>query len=351
MPMTFEEAESRFRQLQARVQRGESISRAEYEEEVGKLAVQDRNGTLWEINPRTGKWMYFDGAEWVSGAPPGHENSTVIPVPKEILAARETPAAPPIASAPPAPASPAPRPTAPVAPAAPSEPPQFVRTEQKPKPPARQRAAAAPSLAGATGDKPARRVPLGGRNREWVPLAIGAVVLLFCGVIVLVGGNFALSQFGPKPSPTRAAALGSPTLTRVPTAMVLPSPTPIPPTPVPVTAKVTATTLNVRAEASSKAKLVGTLKKDNQVTFLAQTKGEKIEGTDTWYLINLPNSTQQGWVFFGKNFTLLSGDPNTLPVGGAATPTKGAAAPPAPAGATATPTVIGVIPPTPKTYP
>ncbi|MEW5720725.1 MAG: SH3 domain-containing protein, partial [Chloroflexota bacterium] len=327
----------RFRQLQARVQRGEAISRAEYEEEVGKLAVQDRNGTLWEINPRTGKWMYFDGAEWVSGAPPGHENSTVIPVPKEILAARETPTA----SAPPAPAPTAPHPTAP-APVAPSAPPQFVRTAHKP--PARQKPPAAPPRTAPPGENLARPGPLGGRNREWVPLAIGAVVLLFCGVIVLVGGNFALNQFGPKPSPTRAVALVSPTLTRVPTAMMLPSPTPIPPTPVPVTAKVTATTLNIRAEASSKSQRVGILKKDNQVTFLAQTKGEKIEGQDTWYLINLPNSAQQGWVFFGKNFTMLSGDPNTLPVGGAA-------APPAPVGTAATPTVIGVIPPAPKTYP
>jgi len=114
---------------------------------------------------------------------------------------------------------------------------------------------------------------------------------------------------------------------------------------------VTATTLNIRAEASSKTKNIGTLKKDNQVTFLAQAKGEKIEGQDAWYLINLPNSSQQGWVFLGKNFQILSGDPNTLPVGGAATPTKGAAAPPAPAGAIPTSTVIGVIPPTPKAYP
>ncbi|HEX7589244.1 MAG TPA: hypothetical protein VF478_13090, partial [Anaerolineae bacterium] len=80
MPMNFDEAEARFRELQARVQRGEAISRAEYEEQVSQLAVQDRNGVLWEINPRTGKWMYFDGAEWVSGTPPGHDTSAVIPI-------------------------------------------------------------------------------------------------------------------------------------------------------------------------------------------------------------------------------------------------------------------------------
>lgn len=326
MPMTFEEAEARFRQLQARVQRGEPISRAEYEEEVGKLAVQDRNGTLWEINPRTGKWMYFDGAEWISGAPPGHDTSTVIPVPKEVSGAKESPPTSPSVSAPSTPPL--------THPAAPTEPPPFVRAGQKPKQPAGAKPTAAPSRT--PSERPARRIPLGGRNREWVPLAIGAVVLLFCVVLLLITANVVLPVLSPKPTPTRTTIVAQGTSTKVPTPMLLPSPTPLPPTPVPVIAKVTATTLNVRAEASSKAKLLGTLKKDNQVTFLAQTKGEKIEGQDLWYLINLPNSTQQGWVFFGKNFQILSGDPNTLPVGGVATPT---------------PTVIGVIPPTPKTYP
>src|SRR5512135_2028382 len=80
--MTFDEAESRFRELQSRVQRGEPISRAEYEDQVGQLAVQDDRGVLWEINPRTGKWMYFDGAEWVGGTPPGRDHSTVMPAPR-----------------------------------------------------------------------------------------------------------------------------------------------------------------------------------------------------------------------------------------------------------------------------
>src|SRR5512140_1897599 len=80
--MTFEEAEARFRELQARVQRGEAISRAEYEDQVSQLAVQDDRGVLWEINPRTGKWMYFDGAEWVGGTPPGRDHSTVMPAPR-----------------------------------------------------------------------------------------------------------------------------------------------------------------------------------------------------------------------------------------------------------------------------
>lgn len=298
MPMTFEEAEAKFRQLQARVQRGEAISRAEYEEEVGKLAVQDRNGTLWEINPRTGKWMYFDGAEWVSGAPPGHDTSTVIPVPKEVAATKETPSAPPPTSTP---ARATPPPTEP-------SPPPFVRAEPKAKPVARPKPV---PPAKSEGERPARGL-LGGRNREWIPLAIGAVVLLFCAVMLFVTAQFVLPIVSPKPTPTRTiVAQRSPTV--LPPATTMPTSTPVPPTPAPVIAKVTAATLNVRAEPSSKSARVSTLRKDNQVTFLAQTKGEAIEGEDTWYQINLPNSTQQGWVFFGKNFQIVSGDPKTLP--------------------------------------
>src|SRR5574341_2374403 len=109
--MTFEEAEKKFRELQARVQRGEPISRADYEEQVAQLAVQDERGVLWEINPRTGKWMYFDGAEWVVGRPPGHDQSTVMPISQLTQAAPPPPTPtpqqrPPTPSATPPPARP-----------------------------------------------------------------------------------------------------------------------------------------------------------------------------------------------------------------------------------------------------
>lgn len=89
--MTFDEAERKFRDLQARVQRGEPISRADYEAMVAELAVQDDRGVLWEINPRTGKWMYFDGAEWVVGRPPGHDQSTVMPITQAMTPPGATP--------------------------------------------------------------------------------------------------------------------------------------------------------------------------------------------------------------------------------------------------------------------
>jgi hypothetical protein len=297
--MTFEEAEARFKELQARVQRGEPISRAEYEEEVSKLAVQDRNGVLWEINPRTGKWMYFDGAEWVSGAPPGRDSSTVIPVPKEVAALKSTPAPTPVAPTPPPSAPPTPT----------TEPPPLVRAEPKPT----TRKAPTPPSAAPTGERAARRAPTTtGRRREWIPLAIASVVLLLCAVVLFVMAQVVLPIVNPKPTPTRAVVI-----TRAPTPLppptIMPTPTPIPPTPAPVIAKVTAATLNIRAEPNSRSARLGVLRKDNQVTFLAQTRGEQIEGSDLWFLINLPNSNQQGWVFFGNNFQIISGDPKTLP--------------------------------------
>ncbi|MCX7838822.1 MAG: SH3 domain-containing protein [Anaerolineae bacterium] len=299
MPMTFEEAEARFKELQARVQRGEPISRAEYEEEVSKLAVQDRNGVLWEINPRTGKWMYFDGAEWVSGAPPGRDSSTVIPVPKEVAALKSTPPSSPAAPPP----APTPSPSAPPV----TEPPPLVRTEPK----VVSRAPSAPPKPAPSAPRTSRPAA-GERRREWIPLAIASVVLLLCAATLFVMAQFVLPVVNPPPTPTRAVAI-----TRVPTTLppptIMPTPTRIPPTPAPVIAKLTATTLNIRAEPNSKSARLGVLRKDNQVTFLAQTRGEQIEGSDVWYLINIPNSNQQGWVFFGNNFQIISGDPNTLP--------------------------------------
>ncbi len=359
--MNFEEAEAKFRQLQARVQRGEPISRAEYEEQVSRLAVQDNNGVLWEINPRTGKWMYFDGAEWVAGTPPGHDNSTVMPMPSPVAppAASTQPAAPTTSPAPRA--APSPKPVAPPpqsapqrvssaprpVPSAPSKPPlgtepvpTFRRTGQDKK-----TAPARPSGNIPSGrDQPSARPPRPNdgtdRNREWIPLAIGAVVLLICATLLFVGGNFALSALGSTKTPTRSA-LPLVTNTPVPTIVRLPSPTPVPPTPIPVTGKVIERTVNVREQPNTKAKILTTVKKDKALTLIARNDD------GTWYRVNLENLTQPGWIF-GATLQVTGGDPQTLPVAGPTpTPTK-AAGPPPPVQPTATLTPIGVIPPTPK---
>jgi hypothetical protein len=343
--MTFEEAEARFRELQARVQRGESISRAEYEDQVSQLAVQDRNGVLWEINPRTGKWMYFDGAEWVSGTPPGHETSAVIPTPGKVvpppgaqpvtapttpppIIAPSAPTPPPRVSTPP-PARPAvslpvpPRPvtpptatTAPASKSAPESLKPYVRPQDK-------SVTAAPA-GGLPGGGPSRASPLEvfGPNREWIPLAIGAVVLFICAILLFFGGSFALGAFGgTKPIPTRAPL---PTLpaTPVPTVVRLPTQPPPTATPAQVLAKVAETKVNVRGGPSTKDKIISSVKKNDQLTLVGRNSD------NTWFQINIAGSTAPGWIF-AQTLQIVSGDPNTLPVASPPTPTPKPGAPPA----------------------
>jgi hypothetical protein len=349
MPLNFEEAEARFRELQARVQRGESISRAQYEDEVSRLAVQDKNGVLWEINPRTAKWMYFDGAEWVSGAPPGHDTSAVIPrseLAQQLGAPPPPPSAPRIPTPPPAPS--APRMTTPPPPPAPSVPPRPVTPPKSSAPPnaktspeslkpyvrPQERIAPPPSL-GAPEERPARPSPLGmfGPNREWIPLAIIAVVLLLCAIIVLVGGQFALGAFGVKPTNTPTRTPTSLPTTPIPTIVRLPSPTPIPPTPVPVLAKINERLVNVRAGPSTKNKIITQLKRDTQITLIGRNEDS------TWYQVNIAGQAEPGWIF-GETLQITSGNPSTLPVAGAGTPAAPAPTPSlAPLGTFPTPTL------------
>lgn len=353
--MNFEEAEAKFRQLQARVQRGEPISRAEYEDQVSQLAVQDDNGVLWEINPRTGKWMYFDGAEWVAGAPPGHDSSLVVPMPGG-LATAATPSAS-LSGAPSVSATPTSKPFTPPppppvrartsSPSAPESVPTYKRAGQDKKSPLAKPTSDVPS----GGDqKPPRSTRQGGMSRrEWIPFAIGAVVLLVCAILLLVVVNVVLPAVSPKPTPTNTripTTVSSP----VPTIVRLPSPTPIPPTPIPVSAKIISDTpANVRNKPTVTGSTILTkLKKDTQITLVAV--GPTDATGNTWYQINLPDNPAPGWIR-SDVFQIVSGDPKTLPPsGGTATPTKSAVAP-TPIKATATLTPIGAIAPTPTTKP
>jgi hypothetical protein len=371
--MTFDEAEARFRELQARVQRGEPISRAEYEDQVSQLAVQDDRGVLWEINPRTGKWMYFDGAEWVGGIPPGRDTSTVMPLPRGLGApsggSAPTPrptssiAPPPSASiapppnnmapisprsgTPPAPRTAVPMTTSPRSVASPgtAAPPRTSPPSPEAVPPYRrvgpEQTGGAPS--GAPGGEAipkrgARQGPLGGPNREWVPLAIGAVVLLFCAMLLFVGGRFALSALGPTSTPTRATVVALATNTPVPTVVRLPT-QPLPPaSPAPVIAKVIEASVNVRGTPSTSGKIIGKLRKDNTISLT----GRSVDGQ--WYQATVQGVTGPGWVF-KETLQIASGDPAMLPLAGPGAPTPTKPAAPAPgSGGAATPTVIGARP-------
>lgn len=356
--MTFDEAERKFRELQTRVQRGEAISRADYEAMVAELAVQDDRGVLWEINPRTGKWMYFDGAEWVVGRPPGRDQSTVIPVSQAMTPppGATPPPMPRSQLAPPPPgATPPPMPRSQITPAAQPRP-----AGATPPPSPRPGAVAPASMSapppesvqegpGALGGAQRMRTssPLGGGgNREWIPLAIAAVVLLFCAVVIF--GVAVLNPggiFGKPATPTVArTATVRPTIP--PPTVTLPTLPPPTPTSIPVIAKVTATTGNVRA-APKTGKVITTLKKNAEVTLIARSEDSQ------WFQINVAGQPAPGWIAL-EILQITSGDPKTLPIAGAApnpTPTKQTLAPPPSAAAlsSATPTIIGG--PTPTSTP
>jgi SH3 domain-containing protein len=367
--MTFDEAERKFRDLQARVQRGEPISRADYEAMVAELAVQDDRGVLWEINPRTGKWMYFDGAEWVVGRPPGHDQSTVMPITQAMQPPGATP--PPMprpqftaatAPRPPAPtptgAAPPPMPKSQIAPPPPrpttTQPAQARPAGATPAPMPRPGAPTAAPRPAPPGSPPPpesvgaprpggglqgalRTSPLGGSNREWIPLAIGAVVLLLCAA-TLFAGSILLTGGGPFGGPPRTPTRLLSQRTNTP---ALPSPFPTatlpPPTPAPVLAKINVASANVRAGPSTTAKIVTTLKNGTQITLVGRTADSQ------WFQINVAGQAAPAWISI-QVFQIASGDPNSLPVAGAAaTPTKQSIAPQPPAAAqfTPTPTVIG----------
>ncbi len=338
--MNFDEAEARFRELQARVQRGEAISRAEYEDQVSQLAVQDRNGVLWEINPRTGKWMYFDGAEWVSGTPPGHDTSAVIPNPLK------APPPPPPSNAPLFTTPPPPPPARPVAPPVPPRPvtPPSASVNASPsksspeslKPYVRPRdksatAAAAPGGESAKGERAASPLGMFGPNREWVPLAIGAVVLLLCALLLIGVSQFVLPKLGvvSQSTPTKTVALALPA-TAVPTVVRLPTSLLPTATPAQVLAKVVEAVVNVRSGPSTKDRIISRVKKNDQLVLIGRIQDS------TWYQVNIAGLTEPGWIF-AQTLQIVSGDQNSLPLAGPATPTPKPAARPS---VQSTPTLI-----------
>lgn len=179
---------------------------------------------------------------------------------------------------------------------------------------------------------------MGGPNREWVPLAIGAVVLLLCAVLLFVGGKTVLSVFGPQPTATRAVIV-APTAatTAIPTIVRLPTPALPTATVGPVLAKVTENKVNVRNQPSTKGTILTTLAKNAQISLMAQAS----DGQYVWYQINVAGQSAPGWVR-QDTVQIVSGDPKALPpAGGAApAPTK-ASAPAAGPQSTATLTPIG----------
>ena len=289
--MTFDEAEARFRDLYTQMQRGGGISRAVYEDRVNKLAVQDEQGVWWEIHPHTARWMYFDGLHWVESAPPGRTQAKVM-----VSTAPATRVSPPV----PPRTTPAPKPDS----AAPVRPGMLGQT-----PVATPRGI--PSARRETTARGAGGAPM--RNLEWVPFAIGALVLFACAVLLFVGGQFALGALGPKPrvTPTSIASLS--TITPLPTVFPLPSNLLPSPTPVVVLAKVIEARVNVRAAPSTRADIVGRIQRDDVINLIGRNSDA------SWYQVSIAGRKEPAWVF-AATLQVTNGDPKNLPVINVAAP-------------------------------
>lgn len=72
--MTFDEAEIKYRKLQVQFLSGAISSRAEFENRVSVLAVEDDQGVWWQIQPYIAgraqpAWVFAETLEIVSGDP------------------------------------------------------------------------------------------------------------------------------------------------------------------------------------------------------------------------------------------------------------------------------------------
>jgi len=360
--MDFVTAEEKFNELQARIRRGEPMSEDQYQEELAKLMVQDEAGVFWSLEPGTGRWLYFNGTEWVPGMPPA-------------------PTAPP--------------PVAPIAPSPVVETPGNFEpygaqpsTYQQPYPGAEQPATEAPSYyvpsdvtrpidysssysgqpqynspsayddspAGSsyvplpadtpqmesegmptyvrmaeqepggpqTGGIPPRPVrdasPLAvpGGERAWLPFAFGALVLLLCAVVLFFGVR-GLPQFSGAPpieDPTEEPIVEETDVLPTATVRLLPTDAPPPtegatevppPTAAPQAVTAAATdVLNIRQGPDRTTPSLGKLQPNQTVTVVGRN------GDGTWLQIQRPDGVGVGWV--SAEFVNVTGDVNTLPV-------------------------------------
>lgn len=311
--MTFTEAEEKFRYLQLRVQRGEHLSEEEYESELAKLMVQDPEGTFWSPDPETGRWLYFNGTEWVPGSPP--RDSHVATIGGAILekkAESKPPESPPESESPVPPT--APEPTLTVEPTpAPLEAPV---TETVATPPVVE--AADPEMPDVRKSLPLRptrddKFPVElPAERPWLPIALGAIGIALCMFILLFALRpifFASAQPTLQPTTTLLAVV-QPTAP-LSTSTRAPTNTPPAPTATPtvgaVLGRVNADPLNVRAGPGATFSILGRLTQGAQVILT----GKSEDGN--YFQIQYPEPGKFGWV--SKAFIdLVSGSVDSLPI-------------------------------------
>lgn len=349
--MDFVTAEEKFQELQARIRRGEPMSEDQYQEELAKLMVQDESGVFWSLEPGTGRWLNFNGTEWVPGTPPKQSQPPAAPV-VSTTGIEQQPMGDTFTYQSPTDEPPptteetnyyiptdSTHPVEYTNPYAQSQPyssdvdmqgqgytmptsplptddgmPTYVRM---PEPDAM-------NTGGGIPPRPVRDAsPLAvpGGERAWLPFAFGALVLLLCAVVLFFGvrglpqfnggGNAANNQ--PTDVPTEQVAI-EPTATveLVPTDVPQPTeaPTDVPqPTAVPEPVKATTTdVLNIRAGPARTTASLGKLQKGTEVTVVGRN------ADSSWLQIVIPDKTDKGWV--SADFVTITGDTSTLPVVG-----------------------------------
>lgn len=346
--MDFVTAEEKFQELQARIRRGEPMSEDQYQEELAKLMVQDESGVFWSLEPGTGRWLYFNGTEWVPGSPPKQPSAPpVVPPPAtaETPPVSEPSAYEPYSTTTPA-TSEAPSYYVPSDVTRPMEytgsytDTSYPPTGETQAPSFATPSADAPGLdsegmptymrmpepdaAPPTGGIPPRPVreasPLAvpGGERAWLPFAFGALVLLLCAVVLFFGVR-GLPQFNPgaasavpteEPTEEPAQVLPTETVEFLPTRVEEPTQQPTEaPQPTAAPQVVTATTtdvLNIRQGPARTTPSLGKLKQGEQVTVVGRN------GDGTWLQVERPDGAGTGWV--SAEFVTVSGDVNTLPV-------------------------------------
>ena len=65
--MDFRQAELSYQQLRGQLSGGR-IAPQQFEAEIARLRVQDPTGRWWQIDPNSGGWLAWDGAQWVPAA-------------------------------------------------------------------------------------------------------------------------------------------------------------------------------------------------------------------------------------------------------------------------------------------
>lgn len=361
--MDFVTAEEKFNELQARIRRGEPMSEDQYQEELAKLMVQDEAGVFWSLEPGTGRWLYFNGTEWVPGMPPA---PSVPPPAAPIMAAPviETPATyEPYAAQAPTAQEPPPGAEQPTA-----EAPSYYVPSDVTRPidyssaysgsqqygsgsAYTEDSAAGSSYVPLPGDSPQiesegmptyvrmgetdpGNVPTGGippravreasplavpgGERAWLPFAFGALVLLLCAVVLFFGvrGLPPFSGAASVQEPTQEPIVEETDVLPTATVRLLPTDAPRPtdaateaPQPTPAPAAITAAAtdvLNIRQGPDRTTPSLGKLQPNQTVTVVGRN------GDGTWLQIQRPDGAGLGWV--SAEFVTVTGDINTLPV-------------------------------------